>query len=61
MQLLLYASLNKLRFNLLHNSRLSIIKSHCLIVIGIWMKKKKKRVNIMKYYFKIIIKKPNIK
>jgi hypothetical protein len=28
MQLLLYSNLNKLIFNLLHNSRLSIIEDH---------------------------------
>jgi hypothetical protein len=42
MQLLLYASLNKLIFNLLHNLRLSVINGHCLIVIKIWMEKKEK-------------------
>jgi hypothetical protein len=43
MQLLLYASLNKLIFNLLHNLRLSVINGHCLIVIKIWMEKNKKK------------------
>jgi len=63
MQLLLYASLNKLIFNLLHNLRLSVINGHCLIVIKIWMeknKKKKKVVYVIRYDFEIIMKKSNI-
>jgi hypothetical protein len=37
MQLLIYSSLNKLRFNLLHNSRLSVIEGLSHKVNKIWI------------------------
>jgi hypothetical protein len=56
MMLLLYASLNKLRFHLLHNSWLSIIECHYFIEksrFGLIKEKKRKEVNIVRYYFEM--------
>jgi hypothetical protein len=65
MRLLLYVNLNKLRFYLLHKSRLLAIYIGLLSyrVIGIWItqrkKEKEKKVNVVRYNFEIIVKKLN--